>query len=126
MTILESLIELGFEPVTEWVMKGPKIGPRSFDWKDHGGWLYTFVVDGKVKYSGLTDRVLRGRMSDYSHIKNRQLPPNCWLGGRSMSMDGNTATKPPSKKKSYDLEPNTGHRGIAFNHGRVAEASTLN
>jgi len=33
MTILESLIQFGFEPVTEWVMKGSKIGPRNFDWK---------------------------------------------------------------------------------------------
>ena len=53
-------------------MKGEKIGPRSFDWKDHSGWLYAFVVDGEVKYIGLTDRVLRSRMSDYSHIKNTQ------------------------------------------------------
>ena len=31
-------------PVTEWTMKGDKIGPRSFDWKD---WLYAFEhMDG--------------------------------------------------------------------------------
>ena len=72
MAVLEELIQFGFEPVTEWIMKGDKIGPRSFDWKDHGGWLYAFVVDGEVKYIGLTDRVLRSRMSDYSHINNSQ------------------------------------------------------
>ena len=66
MTILERLIQFGFEPVTEWVMKGSKIGPPSFDWKEHSGWLYAFVVDGEVKYIGLTERVLRSRMSDYS------------------------------------------------------------
>src|SRR5579859_5349630 len=72
MTVLEELIELGFEPVTEWVMKGAKIRPRTLDWKDHGGWLYAFVVDGEVKYIGLTSRVLRSRMDDYSHIPNSQ------------------------------------------------------
>lgn len=72
MTVLESLIQFGFEPITQWVMKGPKIRPHSFDWKDHSGWLYAFVVDGQVKYIGLTDRVLRSRMSDYSHITNSQ------------------------------------------------------
>jgi hypothetical protein len=60
-------------------MKGPKIGPLSFDWKDHGGWLYAFVVDGEVKYIGLTGRVLRGRMDDYSHIPNST---NHWIEGQ--------------------------------------------
>ena len=72
MTVLEELVQLGFEPVTEWVMKGAKIGLRAFDWSDHGGWLYAFVVDGEVKYIGLTDRVLRSRMSDYAHMKHSQ------------------------------------------------------
>ena len=72
MTVLEELIQFGFEPITEWVVKGVKIGPLSFDWADHGGWLYAFVVDEEVKYVGLTDRVLRSRMDDYAHIKNSQ------------------------------------------------------
>ena len=72
MTVLDELIKLGFQPVTEWVMKGDRIGPTSFGWQDHGGWLYAFVVEGEVCYIGLTDRVLRSRMSDYAHIKNSQ------------------------------------------------------
>jgi len=72
MSVLDDLVQPGFEPVTQWVMKGERIGPASFKWQDHGGWLYAFVVDGEVKYIGLTDRVLRSRMSDYSHIKNSQ------------------------------------------------------
>jgi hypothetical protein len=72
MTVLQGLIQLGFEPITEWIIKGSKIGPLGLDWEDHGGWLYAFVVDGEVKYIGLTDRVLRSRMGDYSHIKNTQ------------------------------------------------------
>lgn len=72
MTVLDDLVRIGFERITEWVMKGDKIQPRSFDWKDHGGWLYAFVVGGEVKYIGLTDRVLRSRMSDYTHMKHSQ------------------------------------------------------
>lgn len=72
MTILDELTKEGFEPITEWVLKGTRIGPKSFDWPDHSGWLYAFVIDGEVKYIGLTTRVLRSRMSDYSHIKNSQ------------------------------------------------------
>jgi hypothetical protein len=53
-------------------MRGSKIGPMTFGWQDHGGWLYAFIVDEEVKYIGLTDRVLRSRMSDYSHIRNTQ------------------------------------------------------
>ncbi len=33
MTVPESLIQFGFEPITEWVMKGPKIGMRNHKWK---------------------------------------------------------------------------------------------
>jgi len=62
MTALDELIRQGFEPVTEWVTKGNKVGPRTFDWPNHGGWLYAFVVGGDVKYIGLTDRVLRSRL----------------------------------------------------------------
>ena len=72
MTVLDDLIKLGFQPVTEWVMKGDRIGLASFGWQDHGGWLYAFVVEGKVSYIGFTDRVLRSRMSDYAHINNSQ------------------------------------------------------
>lgn len=70
--VIEDLQQIGFEPVTQWILKGDKIGPKSFDWKDHGGWLYAFVVSSEVKYIGLTNRVLRSRLSDYSHIKNSQ------------------------------------------------------
>ena len=72
MSILEDLIQLGFRPITDWVVKGNKIGPRSFRWPDHSGWLYAFVVEREVKYIGLTTRVLRSRISDYSHVTESQ------------------------------------------------------
>jgi len=72
MNMLEDLNQIGFRHVTQWILKGDKIGPKSFDWEDHGGWLYAFVVSSEVKYIGLTDRVLRSRLSDYSHNKTSQ------------------------------------------------------
>lgn len=71
-TALEELVQLGFELVTQWTIKGIKIGPTSFKWQDHGGWLYAFIVEGTVRYIGLTERVLRSRMGDYSHTNNSQ------------------------------------------------------
>lgn len=72
MTVLEELIRIGFEPITEWVMKGDKIALRTLDWKQNGGWLYAFVVNDEVRYIGLTNRVLRSRMDDYRDQKSSQ------------------------------------------------------
>jgi hypothetical protein len=72
MTVLDEIIRIDFESITQWVLKGDKIGPISFKCQDHGGWLYAFAVEGEVKYIGLTNRVLRSRMSDYVHINNSQ------------------------------------------------------
>lgn len=72
MSVLDDLMRIGFAPVTQWVLKGQKIGPPSFSWEDRSGWLYAFVVDSEVKYIGRTSRVLRSRMGDYSHIKSSQ------------------------------------------------------
>ena len=66
-TVLNQLIQLGFEPVTEWVVTADKLRPASLEWQDHGGWLYAFVVDTDVKYIGLTERVLRSRLDNYRH-----------------------------------------------------------
>ncbi|HVA29626.1 MAG TPA: hypothetical protein VNF68_15695 [Candidatus Baltobacteraceae bacterium] len=72
MTVLEDLLALGFEPITNWVLKGSRIGLESLAFEENGGWLYAFVVDGDVKYIGLTTRVLRSRMDDYAYIHNSQ------------------------------------------------------
>ena len=80
--------------VTEWILRGGKIGPPSFEWRDHSGWLYAFVVDGELKYIGLTDRVLRSRMSDYSHrwdsqtVRLRDLIIAELAGGRAVDVFG--------------------------------------
>jgi hypothetical protein len=71
-TMFEELSRTGFQSITDWTMRGDKIVLRSIAWKDHGGWLYAFVVDEDVKYVGLTNRVLRSRMSDYAHLGNSQ------------------------------------------------------
>ena len=70
-TIL-AFIRMGFEPITEWEIRNERIKPRSLAYKEHGGWVYAFAVEGLVKYVGLTNRVLRSRLSDYSYITESQ------------------------------------------------------
>jgi len=71
--MIDSIISDGFEPITRWIIKNGKIKPESLEWKDTSGWLYAFVVDEKeLKYIGLTTRVLRSRLSDYSYISEEQ------------------------------------------------------
>jgi hypothetical protein len=67
-----SFVELGFEPITEWVIRKDKIKLQNLQWQDHAGWLYAFVVNDQVKYVGLTTRILRSRMDDYSYIREEQ------------------------------------------------------
>jgi hypothetical protein len=72
MSPLDDLQKHGFVLVTEWVRKGEKLALKSLGWPDHGGWVYAFVVEGEVRYIGMTNRVLRSRMDDYRHIDNEQ------------------------------------------------------
>jgi len=67
MAALDEFVQVGFKPITKWILKRNTIGPASFQWKDHSGWLYVFAVDGDARYVGLTTRVLRSRLSDYAH-----------------------------------------------------------
>jgi hypothetical protein len=72
VSALDELLQLGFEPITEWTLKRDKIALRTLSWPDHGGWLYVFAVNGELKYIGLTNRVLRSRMDDYRDAKHTQ------------------------------------------------------
>ena len=69
---LKALVAEGFEPVTRWRWHDERIKLASFDWPDAAGLLYAFVVRNKVMYIGKTDRLLRERMSDYSHNTGEQ------------------------------------------------------
>lgn len=54
----QSLIEQGFEKLTEWVWRDGKIRLASLDWPEISGWIYVFVIDDLVvKYIGLTASV---------------------------------------------------------------------
>jgi hypothetical protein len=99
---VDELIGLRFELVTEWVMKGDRIALRALDWREHGGWLYAFVVDGEVKYIGLTNRVLRSRMDNYrdkipaatavrvGSTRNRLASSDCDMHGAASTLTGSS------------------------------------
>jgi len=71
--MIDSITIEGFEPITRWIIKKGKIKPESLHWEEAISWLYAFVVDEKeLKYIGLTTRVLRSRLDDYSYITEEQ------------------------------------------------------
>jgi hypothetical protein len=49
----------GFESITRWILKGNKIGPISFKWQDHEGWLYAFVVSAFNKGQLQQDKLVQ-------------------------------------------------------------------
>ena len=62
---LDRIVAEGFSKITEWEWRNPKIRLASLDWTESSSWLYAFVVDDRVMYVGLTERVLRSRMDNY-------------------------------------------------------------
>lgn len=70
MSGLAGLVEKGFEPITEWIPRGHGIGVATLRWEECGGWIYAFVVDGTVKYIGITGGVLRTRLDQYRNGKD--------------------------------------------------------
>lgn len=69
----EKAILREFEYVTRWVIKGGTIKPESSRWEDSSGWIYAFVAASRVMYVGLTTRLLRSRLDDYSYHKDPYL-----------------------------------------------------
>lgn len=64
---ISELTVLGFEPLTRWTIQGDRIKPESLDWEESSGWIYAFVVQGRVRYVGITRMVLRSRLDGYSY-----------------------------------------------------------
>ena len=71
MTTLE-FIDPRLEYVTDFTLKGERLGLRSFDWRDESGWLYAFATMAGIRYVGQTSRILRSRLSDYRHNTTSQ------------------------------------------------------
>ena len=70
MEALEELLQLGFEPITLWLVREARIKPASVTWQDTSGWVYAFAVDHTLKYVGKTVRLLRERLDDYTAGKD--------------------------------------------------------
>jgi hypothetical protein len=49
MTTLEC-IDPNFEYVTDFTLKGERLGLRSSDWQDESGWLYAFATRAGIRY----------------------------------------------------------------------------
>ncbi|MCL2846004.1 MAG: hypothetical protein FWE23_11260 [Chitinivibrionia bacterium] len=70
---LNSITELGFEKVGEWVLKNGKIeAVLNEDKRAQENFIYAFVVNEKVMYIGKTSRTLKARMQNYTNCDESQ------------------------------------------------------
>ena len=63
----EAIKEIGFRKISEWVLADGHIKPSTLDWEECSSWIYAFVVDGRPRYFGITNTVLRSRLDHYSY-----------------------------------------------------------
>ena len=62
-----SLEDIGFQKLTAWTLVNDRIKPAGLSWKDCSSWIYAFIVDGRPRYFGVTNTVLRSRLDHYSY-----------------------------------------------------------
>ena len=62
-----SLEDIGFQKLTTWTLDNERIKPAGLGWKECSSWIYAFVVDGRPRYFGITNMVLRSRLDHYSY-----------------------------------------------------------
>jgi hypothetical protein len=63
--MLEKLKALGFKKAGVWVLNDGNLGLIINKHSEKKNILYSFVVDGKIKYIGKTVRTFKKRMSEY-------------------------------------------------------------
>ncbi len=81
----------GFERITNWELYKDRIKLKSLTWKDNAGWIYAFVVEGRVRYVGITTMILRSRLDGYrNHIgdKVREYIKASLLSGHEVEIFG--------------------------------------
>ncbi len=64
---MNKLLNLGFQPVGEWVLENDTIRPVIHQHAQVSNVLYCFVVDTEIKYFGTTLKTLSNRMNGYSN-----------------------------------------------------------
>jgi len=61
------ILDLGFKSVGEWLLKDGSLQFRLTQYGNERNILYTFIVQGEVKYIGKSTQTLTGRMNGYKN-----------------------------------------------------------
>ena len=86
-TIAE-LPQFGFRPLGQWEMLRDKIKARLTDRAEGAGWIYAFATGERVRYFGISDRVIRSRFDEYRN----QINDTVALRIQKVLMDGGTVS----------------------------------
>lgn len=76
---MKTLKTEGFEHLSEWLLRGPKVRPRRFTWDSRQGWLYAFVIEDEIRYIASTWLTLHSRLSEYGYAVGGQ---EAWIQER--------------------------------------------
>ena len=72
--MLKKLIALGFEKAGEWVLNDGDLELMINKHSEKNNILYSFVVDGEIKYIGTTVRTFNQRIHEDNRVENILLP----------------------------------------------------
>lgn len=64
------LTRFGFRPLGCWEMLRDKIKARLTDRAEGAGWIYAFATGERVRYFGISKRVIRSRFDEYRNQIN--------------------------------------------------------
>ncbi len=70
--MLDKLIALGFEKAGDWILNDGNLKLIINKYPEKNNILYSFVVDGKIKYIGKSIRTFKKRMYGYHKPGNTQ------------------------------------------------------
>jgi hypothetical protein len=82
------LPEFGFRQLGQWEMLRGKIKASFTDGAQGAGWIYAFATGDRVRYFGISGRVIRSRFDDYRN----QINDTVALRIQKVLMDGGTVS----------------------------------
>ena len=86
-TIAE-LPNFGFRQLGQWQMLRGKIKARLNDRAEGAGWIYAFATGERVRYFGISDRVIKSRFDEYRN----QINDTVALRIQNVLVDGGTVS----------------------------------
>jgi hypothetical protein len=82
------LLHFGFRQLGQWEMLHDKIKARLTDQAEGAGWIYAFATGERVRYFGISNRVIRSRFDEYRN----QINDTIALRIQKVLIDGDTVS----------------------------------